>query len=174
MNLLLYFPKIKMSEEIANKGEFEKGFDQNLPPEIIEILENPDIPDDTKSLIFSMYSEVRITREFSGPLPPPEILQGYNNALPNGAERVIAMAEKQSNHRMELEKFAIKEQLHQSKRGQHYGLIIVIICLGLSTVLAFNGLMQLALTIAGTTILGLASVFVIGKIWQSKKGDSDN
>jgi uncharacterized membrane protein len=40
---------------------------------------------------------------FSGPLPPPEILAKYNDALPNGAERIVAMAEGQMKHRQALE-----------------------------------------------------------------------
>jgi uncharacterized membrane protein len=31
--------------------------------------------------------------EFSGPLPSPEVLARYNDALPGGAERIVALAE---------------------------------------------------------------------------------
>ena len=41
---------------------------------------------------------------FSGPIPPPALLQKYNEIIPNGAERILAMAEKQSAHREYLEK----------------------------------------------------------------------
>jgi uncharacterized membrane protein len=40
---------------------------------------------------------------FSGPLPPPEILTKYNEAIPNGAERIMAMAERQAAHRQNIE-----------------------------------------------------------------------
>lgn len=40
---------------------------------------------------------------FSGPLPPPELLAKYNDVIPNGAERIMAMAERQSSHRERLE-----------------------------------------------------------------------
>jgi hypothetical protein len=36
---------------------------------------------------------------FSGPLPPTEMLQEYNRLIPNGAERIMTMAESQSAHR---------------------------------------------------------------------------
>ena len=36
---------------------------------------------------------------FSGPLPPPEIVARYNDAVPNGAERVFAMAEREQRAR---------------------------------------------------------------------------
>ena len=61
---------------------------------------------------------------FKGPLPPPELLERYNNVVGNGAERIVSMAEKQSNHRMELENHAIKEELKQSKTGQVFGFVL--------------------------------------------------
>ncbi|MCL2659595.1 MAG: DUF2335 domain-containing protein [Acidobacteriaceae bacterium] len=39
----------------------------------------------------------------SGPLPPPDVLTQYDQVVPNGAERIMAMAEQQSRHRIELE-----------------------------------------------------------------------
>ena len=30
-----------------------------------------------------------------GPIPPPQILQQYNNIIPNAAERILRMTEKQ-------------------------------------------------------------------------------
>ena len=39
---------------------------------------------------------------FVGPLPPPEILMGYSDAAPNGAERIIANWEAEGTHRRRL------------------------------------------------------------------------
>ena len=36
----------------------------------------------------------------SGPLPPPEVLEKYNSAVTNGADRIMLMAEKQQEHRL--------------------------------------------------------------------------
>ena len=41
---------------------------------------------------------------FSGPLPPPALLQGYENIKPGFAERIVQMAEGEANHRREQEK----------------------------------------------------------------------
>lgn len=38
-----------------------------------------------------------------GPLPPPDILSGYDAIVPGAAERILAMAEKQNDHRIEME-----------------------------------------------------------------------
>lgn len=77
-----------------------------LPQEVQEILNDPEIPDDKKEKIISVLT---IKKSFSGPLPSPEILQQYNNVIEDGAERVVKMAENQSKHRMQLENFAIKK-----------------------------------------------------------------
>ena len=54
-------------------------------------------------------SPARVTTytEVSGPIPSPQILQQYNNIVPGAAERIIRMAEKQSDHRMALENAGI-------------------------------------------------------------------
>lgn len=41
--------------------------------------------------------------EFTGPLPPPGVLARYNDALPDGAERIVALAEQQARHRRKME-----------------------------------------------------------------------
>lgn len=55
---------------------------------------------------------------FRGPLPPPEILEGYNDVIENGADRIITMAEKNQNHRHELENAVILGGLKNERRGQ--------------------------------------------------------
>ena len=41
---------------------------------------------------------------FGGPLPHPEIMQGFEDALPGAADRIMTMAERQMNHRHEMER----------------------------------------------------------------------
>ena len=40
---------------------------------------------------------------FQGPIPPPQLLEQYSKVIPNGAERIMAMAESQLQHRQSLE-----------------------------------------------------------------------
>lgn len=40
----------------------------------------------------------------SGPLPPPEIMRGYNEILPGAAERIVAVFESEVAHRHDLER----------------------------------------------------------------------
>ena len=39
----------------------------------------------------------------SGPLPVPSLLEEYDRIVPGGAERIFALAEEQTRHRLEME-----------------------------------------------------------------------
>lgn len=52
---------------------------------------------------------VQIER-FSGPLPPPEVLEKYNAIEPGSANRIIRMAESQAQHRQSLERTVIESR----------------------------------------------------------------
>lgn len=45
---------------------------------------------------------------YSGPIPPPDIIKDYENILPGSADRIISMAEKQADHRRDIEKNSSK------------------------------------------------------------------
>lgn len=150
-----------MSENINPQQEENN----DLPEEIKEILDNPNISEEQKEVIESL----TIERSFSGPLPSPEVLQQYNHAVKDGAERVVKMAENQSKHRMEMEKHAISKQLEQSGRGQLFGFILALICLASTVFLAVKGFETLASILGSSTIIGLVGIFVTGKYFQSKE-----
>jgi uncharacterized membrane protein len=46
------------------------------------------------------------TEAYQGPVPPPEFMARYNEIIPNGAERLLAMAEQRQNAEIELAKKA--------------------------------------------------------------------
>lgn len=43
-------------------------------------------------------SQQVILHQQGGPLPPPETLKKYNDAVPDGAERIMRMAEREQKH----------------------------------------------------------------------------
>ena len=53
------------------------------------------------------------SRRFSGPLPPPEILSGYEQIQHGFASRVIRMAEREQTHRHGLEKSAFSASANE-------------------------------------------------------------
>lgn len=118
-----------------------------------------------KSISFTLIQK----KSHSGPLPDAETLIKYNSVIPNGADRIMKMAENQQEHRMHIEKKVISEQSSQSKLGQWFGLIIGIVGIGCGTFLAHSGETTVGGIIAGGTVVSLVSVFVIGKKIQSSK-----
>jgi len=42
--------------------------------------------------------------EFAGPIPPPSMMKQYEETLPGSADRILKMAENQSEHRQWMEK----------------------------------------------------------------------
>ena len=62
-----------------------------------------------------------IRTEWSGPLPPPQILQRYEEIVPGAADRILKMTEKQMNHRIDLEKTVIEGDAKRSYPGSLHG-----------------------------------------------------
>jgi len=70
---------------------------------------------------------------FSGPLPPPSLLSGYESSCPGAADRIIKMAEQEAEHRRVTETAIVKAGVaegerasNDAKRGQIFALIIVM------------------------------------------------
>lgn len=61
------------------------------------------------------------TSRYSGPLPPPEVLENYDRIVPGAAKKIIAMALRQSRHRQELERKVIESDMRRSRDGLWVG-----------------------------------------------------
>ncbi|MDR1205511.1 MAG: DUF2335 domain-containing protein [Peptococcaceae bacterium] len=102
----------------------------------------------------------------SGPLPSPEILQGYESVLPGAADRIIAMAEKQAQHRQEIEKIAYRSESRNSFTGVVMaGAVVVLI--SVPAILSGNAVIAGLLGSAG--LVGLAGAFIYGTRAQQKQ-----
>ena len=56
------------------------------------------------------------TQVFQGPVPHPDILQGFENVVPGSAQRLIALAESESVHRRNLEACAMEANIEAQKK----------------------------------------------------------
>ncbi|EDN70439.1 conserved hypothetical protein, membrane [Beggiatoa sp. PS] len=106
----------------------------------------------------------QITQQFLGPIPPPEILQRYDQIIQGAAERIFVMAEEDAKHQHEIEKTALNLAAAEVKRGQAYGLIIGILAFVTSMVALVLGSEKTAMALGGTTVVGLVAVFVTGRL----------
>lgn len=140
-----------------------------LPEELEEALQ--DIPEEKRTKVLQAFLGISIQKSssFSGPIPPPALLREYSDIVKDGAERIFQMTEKQSAHRMQLEDHAIREELEQSRRGQNFGFALGVLGLVLATILALMGQETIAGIFGTTTIVGLVTVFVVGKSAQKEE-----
>ena len=107
--------------------------------------------------------------QFSGPIPPPQILNQYNQIVPGAADRIIAMAEGQAEHRQQLEKQAIDSDIKNSRLGLQYGLAIGLAAVIGATVCIVSGFEIGGSILGGTGLTGLVGVFVYGSRQQRKE-----
>lgn len=105
---------------------------------------------------------------FSGPMPPPAVLEGYERVIPGAAERILLMAESDTRHQQEIEFAALMAAEGEVKRGQWFAFSIGVLALISSMVALHLGSPAVAGVIGGTTVVGLVSVFVVGRFVKQK------
>lgn len=86
---------------------------------------------------------------FSGPLPPPGVLAEYNNALPDGADRIVRLTEGQAAHRRRME-----------ARGQLFLFAFALVALVGGIALIADGESAVGLVPVIGAIGGLGGLFV--------------
>ena len=101
--------------------------------------------------------------KFKGPLPPPDELEKYERVAPGAAKRIIAMAEKQSNHRYELERTSVDKEYKQAGKGQNYAGILGALAIIFGTIAGMLGAQLTGSLIGGLVVVGLVSVFIRGR-----------
>lgn len=157
------------SQEPTSENKPDKELihsDNVIPDEVEAMLEG--LPEAQQKAVKAILIGVSHQSIWRGPLPPPEVLKQYNEAFPNGAERIFKEAQKQTDHRISLEKHAIPENLRQSAKGQIFGFIIALAFLIASFILVYTG-HDVAGTIMGTVdIAALVAIFVYGRNTQKK------
>lgn len=82
--------------------------------------------------------KVTATYQFSGPLPHPQVLSKYEDVTPGAADRIIAMAEKQAQHRQELEAKIVTSNVQNERIGMYFAFALTLIIMGLGTYLLMN------------------------------------
>jgi uncharacterized membrane protein len=99
---------------------------------------------------------------FSGPIPPPDLLDRYNQMIPGGADRILKMAEKQSAHRQYIEKWAVIGGTILSYFGVGCAACIALGALYLGYRLIMNGQVIPGAVFGGGGLTGLVAAFIYG------------
>ena len=109
------------------------------------------------------------TLRFVGPLPPPDVLRQYDQALPGGAERIMALAEKQSAHRQQLEKTVVDSNCKNERLGTILGFALAMTALLGGFYLVANGMSAAGIAAIITSLAAPAGAFVYGKRQQRRE-----
>jgi uncharacterized membrane protein len=96
---------------------------------------------------------------YAGPLPPAAEFARYDQALPGAAERILALAEKEtlSRHKAEAKLISI------SGRGQVFALIVSILSLAVVGLSIYFSQPVASIAPAIIAITGLVSIFTSRK-----------
>ena len=111
-------------------------------------------------------------RQYSGPIPSPEDLGGFEQIIPGAAERILTMAEENGKHQRDMEKEVLSFSFRTVQMGQIFGLIIGILAFVTCIVALYLGSENTAMTIGGVTITGLVAVFVTGRMKKPSNSKS--
>jgi len=90
-------------------------------------------------------------------LPPPAILEAYEQMSPGATDRLIEMAENEQNHRHAWEDKALSSYVLSNRLGMIFGSFVAIMIISSSIYLAQNGDNKTAIAIAA---FGFASLTV--------------
>ena len=134
-----------------------------LPAEIEKIAAPviDSLPQERRASVTKVFKQ--ISRFHSGPLPDAETLEHYNRIIPNGADRIMGLVEREAEHRQQQESRVVTCHVQGARRGQLIALSLTLL-LGLAGfALGMNGHDWLAATVFTTTIIGVVTVFVIGR-----------
>lgn len=110
---------------------------------------------------------------FRGPLPPPSLLQGYDDIQPGFAERIVRMAEGEADHRRQLEQKALDADIKLSHKdfterrwGQCLAFTIVLVMAAIGGYLGINGKQ-----VVGSVFGGPAIIAIVGAFLNKKKSN---
>lgn len=136
-------------------------------PDVEKVLAS--IDPEKRNVIVSAMVEMRQT--FSGPLPRPADFKAYKEVLSNAPERILLMAEKQQQHRIDSEERIIKADIRESIFGQVFAVLLVVLFLAAAVYLGINGHDWLA-GIVATLSATISAIFYLKSTPSNK--DLDN
>lgn len=117
------------------------------------------------------YQELLVETATSGPLPPPAALARYNEIIPNGAERIMVMAESQVEHRHEMESIYVRNQTMTERRGQMMAFALAALAIVLGAGLVFTDHSGEGFATIVTAIAALIGVNVFSRIQEAREAE---
>ena len=98
-----------------------------------------------------------VATQWQGPLPPPGALEQFDRIIPNGAERIMVMCEKEQAARLDTERAYAKAEIAAELGGRIVGSILILACM-------FAAIWSIYIGADWRVSLGFLSVPVMGAI----------
>ncbi|MEU3422390.1 DUF2335 domain-containing protein [Streptomyces murinus] len=115
-------------------------------------------------------AEVR--RSYKGPIPDPETLRGYEAVQAGFAERIMAMAEREQEHRHGMDTLDANQAFRLASRGQTFALIALAIMASLAITLALMEEPAWAAVVGGIDVAAVVGVFITGRRSSTEETNS--
>jgi uncharacterized membrane protein len=117
---------------------------------------------------------LQYAEEYEGLIPHPKLMEQWDKLIPGSAEKIFNRFEKQSDHRMDIEKRVVKANNFKQYIGPIFAFIISILAIGGGIYIALHGSVGLGgiLSFAGLgTVVApfLVNTFKVPKNTNIKK-----
>jgi uncharacterized membrane protein len=122
--------------------------------------------EEVKQVVSQVIQEI----QFSGPIPPPNIISGYEKILPGAADRILAMAEKQSEHRQEMEKKMVEAESRDGLLGIICGFTLGVGCIAAAIIMTVTYPESVGV-ISGAVLGGTGVVSIAGTAIKSTRSN---
>jgi len=112
---------------------------------------------------------VTVSKSYSGPTPPPEVLAAYDQIVPGSAEKLINQFVAQGTHRMAMEEVVIRGDVRRANWGLAAGFTIAVAAIAVSFYMVYLGREIAGL---GGLIMSLGSLvgaFVYGTVSRRRE-----
>lgn len=110
---------------------------------------------------------------FSGPLPPPEFLKGYQEIYPDAPKKIFQWVEEQQAHRHRIDNEYLKKEFNYKIVGILCGLIISLTFIICAFILIIKDKQVMGISIMASIMVGLVTLFIHQKPKDNDKGSKE-
>lgn len=142
---------------------------QQVPPHVSEQ------PEGSPHTVMMGHGFAMQVQAHEGPLPSPSVLKAYEAICPGAMDRILQLAEREQQHRLDCEQQALSANIDDAKaeraaecRGQWQAFVLCFASIASGVILALLGQPIPGSLLAGATMLGVAAVFITRKLFSSK------
>jgi len=121
---------------------------------------------DGQACVVTQHESVQM---FSGPLPHPDLLREYEKMIPDAPKKIFAMAEKQNEHRISIEKTFVEGNMKLEKIGVLFGVIIPVMGMICGTIIIITGHSVIGFISIVSTLLPSSGSYMYSLYKKQKK-----